>query len=70
MGRVEGYDEALQCAENQASAEEVLERAPSSLFNTLVEESSRWPLFFLGQQRVGHGCYRLMLLCAVFFCRC
>lgn len=40
MGRVEGYDEALQHAENQASAEEVLERALSSLFNTLNEESS------------------------------
>lgn len=28
------------------------------------------PCFFLGQQHVGNGCYRLMLLCAVFCCRC
>lgn len=39
-GRVEGYEEALQHAENQASAEEVLERALSSLFNALLEKPS------------------------------
>lgn len=48
MERVEGYDEALQHGENQASAEEVLERAPSSLFNALSEESLHWPLLLSG----------------------
>lgn len=48
MGRVEGYDEALQYAEDQATAEEVLERASSSLFNALVEDSSHWPLLLSG----------------------
>ena len=48
MGRVEGYDEALQYSENQASAEEVLKMASSSLFNALVEESLHWPLLLSG----------------------
>lgn len=38
MRRAEGYDEALRHAENQASAEEVLERALSSLFNALFKK--------------------------------
>lgn len=53
MGRVEGYEEALQHAENQASAEKVLEKASSSLFNTLVEESSHWPLLLSGAAACG-----------------
>lgn len=53
MGRVEGYEEALQHAENQASAEKVLEKASSSLFNTLVEESSHWPLLLCGAAACG-----------------
>ena len=53
MGRVEGYNEALRHAENQASAAEVLERALSSLFNALFEEPSYWPLLLSGEAVCG-----------------